>query len=190
MIVTTLPERCDRITGSTDRVDVQRTEEVRLQLRPELGVTDLLEEPGVEVPGIIDQDVDPPEPRHGSIDRRLRGSRIGDIQRHGQQVVLLAKCCGDLGGIPSRGDHEAAGLQGGPHQVDPHATGGAGDQPHRTGGVSHENSAFRWSDVTQSRRRPAPEAVPGYRVNDRHSLDRLWRPRFEPWTTGTTSASS
>ena len=48
--------------------DVQRTEEVGLHLRAELGVADLLEVAGVEVAGVVDQDVDAPEPLDGRVD--------------------------------------------------------------------------------------------------------------------------
>ena len=69
---------------------VQRTEEVRLHLCAELFGADLFEVSGIEVAGIVHENVDAAEP----IDRSLRGGdrglRVGDIQRDGQQVIVCA----------------------------------------------------------------------------------------------------
>jgi hypothetical protein len=60
--------------------DVEGAEEVRLHLGPELGVADLLEVAGVEVPGVVDQGVDAPEPPDGRVDGGLAGDWVGDVQ--------------------------------------------------------------------------------------------------------------
>src|SRR5215217_5063839 len=51
--------------------DVQRAEQGGLDLRPEVLRGDLLEEPGVEVARVVDEDVDAPEPLDGRQHRRL-----------------------------------------------------------------------------------------------------------------------
>src|SRR5436190_10007327 len=70
--------------------DVHRTEHGGLDLRPEVLRTDLLEESGVEVARVVDQNVDVSEPVHGSPDAYLRVRRIGGVELDGQDVLVLA----------------------------------------------------------------------------------------------------
>ena len=71
--------------------DVQRAEQVGLDLRPEVLGADLLEEPGVEVAGVVDQHVDAAEPSTAACDGRLGVGGVGDVELDGQQVVVLAQ---------------------------------------------------------------------------------------------------
>jgi hypothetical protein len=60
-----------RITGSCRASDVHWAEQQRLDLVADLFGTEFLEEAGVEVAGIVDQDVDPAELGDGGCDRGL-----------------------------------------------------------------------------------------------------------------------
>ena len=71
--------------------DVHGAEQRGLDLRPEVLRPDLLEEPGVEVPRIVDQNVDTSEPFDGSLDGRLGVGGIGDIELDGQEAIVLAQ---------------------------------------------------------------------------------------------------
>ena len=75
-IVTTRPARWARMTGRVARVTLTGPNRVVSICGPELLRAELLEEPGVEVPGVVDQHVDPTEPVHGQLDGRL-GARRG-----------------------------------------------------------------------------------------------------------------
>ena len=75
-IVTTRPERWAAHDRKGGAGDVDRTEQGGLDLRPELLRAELLEEPGVEVAGVVDQHVDPAEPVDGRLDGGL-GARRG-----------------------------------------------------------------------------------------------------------------
>jgi hypothetical protein len=109
--------------------DVQRAEQGGLDLRPEVLRADLPEEPGVEVPGVVDQDVDPPEPFHGRPDGRLGAGGVGNVELDGQQVVVLAQSRCDSAGVTPGGDHSVTSRECGPGDVGAHAAAGAGDEP-------------------------------------------------------------
>jgi hypothetical protein len=100
-----------------------------LELRPEVLRADLLEEPGVEVAGVVDQHVDAAEPVDGSLDGRLGVGRVGDIELDGQQVVVGAEHGADPLGAAAGGNDGVTGSERGLGEVDAHATAGAGDEP-------------------------------------------------------------
>src|SRR5215218_9718492 len=70
--------------GAQDRKDgagdVHRAEQGGLDLGPEVLGADLLEEPGVEVAGVVDQHVDASEPFHASLHGRLGVGAVGDVE--------------------------------------------------------------------------------------------------------------
>ena len=144
----------DRQDGASD---VQRAEEVRLHLRPELLRADLLEIARIEIAGIVDEYVDAAE----SVDRRLcgcdRGVRVGDIQRNGQQVVMLADrllhpvriAAGCNDGVP-RGQGRCAISTA-------HTAAGAGDEPNFV--VGHKICFLFVVMVTPRRRGVWPDAA-------------------------------
>ena len=81
--------------------------------------------------------VGPPGQRTFFLQART-GPRLVSVSMEKEQLVVLAECGGDLGSVPGGRDHRVAGVQGGLGQVDAHAAGGAGDEPDRASGVSHE----------------------------------------------------
>ena len=110
--------------------DVDRTEQRGLDLgAPVLG-GHLLEEPGVEAAGVVHQDVEVPEPLHGCVDRGLGGCGVGDVESHGEEVLVLAEGVGDALGLAGGGDHGVAGGQRCPGDVDAQASACAGDEPY------------------------------------------------------------
>ena len=81
--------------------DVQRAEQVGLDLRPEVLRGDFLEEPGEEVAGVVDQHVDAAKPLDGGLHGGLGAGGVGDVELDDQQIVRLAdglarpaRCCG------------------------------------------------------------------------------------------------
>ena len=128
-IVTTSPERWARITGSTARVTFSGPNKVVSTCARKSCGADLLEEPGVEVAGVVDQHVDPPEPLHGRSGGRLGGGRVGDVELDGQQVLVLAQGRCDSAGVAPGGDHGVTGGERGLGDVGAHAAAGAGDEP-------------------------------------------------------------
>jgi hypothetical protein len=99
---------------------------------------DLLEEPGVEVAGVVDEHVDASEPVDGSPDGRFGVGGVGDVEHDGQEVIVLAQGGGDGLGVAGGGDHGVAGRERRPGDVDAHATAGAGDEPNLL--VSHQTA--------------------------------------------------
>ena len=71
--------------------DVHRAEQVGLDLRPDVLGAELLEEPGVEVAGVVDEHVDAAEPVDGRLDGRFGGGGVGDVERNGQEVLVLCR---------------------------------------------------------------------------------------------------
>jgi Kef-type K+ transport system membrane component KefB len=131
-----------RALGAHDRQhgagDVDGAEQGGLDLGPEVLGADLLEEPGVEVAGVVDQHVDAAEPFDGSRDGRLGVGGVGDVELDGQEVVVRAERGADPLGVASGGDDGVAGGQGGLGDVDAHAAAGAGDEPNLL--VSHPSA--------------------------------------------------
>ena len=74
------PARCLRITGSTARVTFIGPKNQSLDLVSDLVGRELLEESGVEVAGIVHQDVDPAKRGDGSCDSCLSLVEAGDIE--------------------------------------------------------------------------------------------------------------
>jgi hypothetical protein len=110
--------------------DVHRPEQVGFELRPEVFGGDLLEEPGVEVPGVVDEDVDAAEPVERRPHASIRVRRIGDVELDGEEIVVPADCGGDLARIAPGGDDVVTGGERGASDVDAHTAAGAGDEPH------------------------------------------------------------
>ena len=123
--------------------DVHRAEQQRLDLVADLFGAEFLEEAGVEVARVVDQHVDPAEPRDGGLDRGLGVLGAGDVELHGEQVVVVADRRRDLRGIAAGGDDGVAGGQGGLGDVDAQATARAGDEPNLL--VSHAMCSLSWT---------------------------------------------
>ena len=109
--------------------DVHRAEQVGLDLGSHLGGADLFEVAGVEVAGVVHQHVDPPEPIDRRVDGRVDGGRVGDVELHREEVVVVAERGGDGVGVAGGGHDGVPGGEGGGGDVDTHAAGGAGDEP-------------------------------------------------------------
>ena len=140
--------------------DVHRAEQVRLDLGAHLRGADLFEVAGVEVAGVVDQHVDATEPLDRRIDGRLGRGGVGDVERHRQQVVVLAERGGDGVGVAGGGNHRVAGGERSLGDVDAHAAGGASDEPDLL--VSHVHHRTAGDDCGEG------DAVPG---NDRTPHD-------------------
>jgi hypothetical protein len=70
--------------------DVHRAEQVDLELTPDRGIGEGLEETQFGIAGIVDQHVDRTEPPGGLGGDRVRGFGVGDIEREGVQAIVLA----------------------------------------------------------------------------------------------------
>ncbi len=128
-IVTTRPERWARITGRAARVTLIGPNRVVSICARNSSGRDLLEEPGVEVAGVVDQHVEAAEPVDRRLDGRLGIGGVGDVELHGQQVIVRSDRRPDPLGVASGGDHSVAGGQRGLGDVDTHATASAGNEP-------------------------------------------------------------
>ena len=91
--------------------DVHRAEQQGLDLVADLIGAEFLEEAGVEVARVVDQHVDAAEPADGGLDRGLGVLGAGDVELHGQQVVVVAERRSDLRGVAAGGDDGVAGGQ-------------------------------------------------------------------------------
>ena len=100
----------------------------------------LLEEAGVEVAGVVDEDVDAAEPLERRLHRRLRGCQVRDVELDDEQVVGLADGVGNGFGVAAGGDDCVAGGECGLCDVDAHPAACAGDEPHLL--VSHLLQSF------------------------------------------------
>src|SRR5918994_4555217 len=76
--------------------DVHRAEQVRFDLRPDVCRAELLEEPGVEVAGVVHQHIETTEAFDGAVDRGLGVGWGGDVELDGQEVLGGADGGGDL----------------------------------------------------------------------------------------------
>jgi len=85
---------------------------VAFDLCPEVRRGDFLEEPGVEVAGVVHQDVDPAEPVHGCLDGGGRVGGVGDVELDREEVLVVADGLGELFGVAAGGDHGVAGWRG------------------------------------------------------------------------------
>src|SRR6266568_6443149 len=89
-IVTTRPERWARMIGSTARVTFNGPNRVvSICARKSSGLY-LLEEPGVEVAGIVDEHVDTAEALDGGLDGGLGVRATGDVELDDEQIVRFA----------------------------------------------------------------------------------------------------
>jgi hypothetical protein len=97
-----------RALGAHDRKyragDVHRAEQGGLDLGAEVLRADLLEEPGVEVARVVDEDVDPAEALDGRLHGRLGVVRAGDVQLDDQQILGLADGLGHRVGVTAGRD--------------------------------------------------------------------------------------
>jgi len=76
--------------GQDGAGDVHGAVEVGLDLPVQVLRGELLEEASVEVPGVVDQDVDAAEAVDGGLGGRVGVVQAGDVKLGGQQVVLRA----------------------------------------------------------------------------------------------------
>src|SRR5205823_2246117 len=121
--------------------DVHRAEKARGDVTLHLLRRQLLEEPGVEAGGIVDQHVDAAEAVDGRLDRGLGVLRAGDVELDDEQIVRVADCLRDGVGIAAGGHDVVAGGQRGLGEVDAHAASGAGDEPGLLEGHGCQQSA-------------------------------------------------
>ena len=131
----TWPLRCFAHDRQDRAGDVERAEEVRLHLPAVLLGADLLEESGVEVARVVDEHVDAAESLHGRLGRSFGGILVGDVERDGEKVVVLADGVAHAVGIAAGRDDRVSGGECRLRDLDAHAAAGAGDEPHRV--VSH-----------------------------------------------------
>lgn len=110
--------------------DPDGTEEVRLHLGAQVGLGELLDHAEEAVTGVVDDDVEPPEPLHGPLDGLEGRLPVGDVEGQCQDVVAVAAYerveRGDVTG--GRNDSVAAPQRGFRTQA-AEAARGAGDEP-------------------------------------------------------------
>ena len=135
----TCPLRCLRMTGRTARVTFSGPKKFVSICARNCSVTDLLEVAGVEVTGVVDENVDASKASDCGFGGGSRGCGVGDIQRQGKKVLVFAESCGDFGGVAGGGDDAVAGVEGGLGQIDAHAAGGSGNEPN----VGHDDAFLR-----------------------------------------------
>ena len=109
--------------------DVHRAEEVGLDLCTEVFGGDLLEEPGVEVAGVVDRHIYAAEAVDGGFNRGLGVGRVGHVQLHDRQVREFSDRLGHLVSIATRSDNLVAGSQSSLSDVDAHTAPRARNKP-------------------------------------------------------------
>ena len=128
LMVTTSPERWARMTGRTARVTFSGPNRlVSTWARKSSGVISS-KKPAWKLPALLTRTSIAAEALDRRVDGGLHAGRVGDVQRDGQQVVVVAERRGDLPGVAGGGDDAVAGVQGGAGDVDAHAAAGSGDQ--------------------------------------------------------------
>ena len=95
----------------------------------------LLEKPGLKIPGVVDQHVDVPEPFDGRSHRRLRRGQARYVQLHDEEVVSFADGVGQSFGVAAGCDDCVAGGERSLRDVDAHAAASPSDEPNAL--VSH-----------------------------------------------------
>src|SRR6266496_1242862 len=120
--------------------DVHRAEQEDLDLCPEVLRGDLLEEPGIEVACVVDEDVDVAKAVDGCLHRCLGILGVGDVELDNQQVVGLADGLGDSIGVAASCDDRVPGGQSGLGDMYAHSTACAGNKPNFL--LSHRTSSF------------------------------------------------
>ena len=129
-MVTTRPERWARICGSAARVTLTGPNRVvSIWARQSSGLISS-KNPALKLPALFTSDVEATEPLHGCLDRGLGGCGVGDVESHGQEVLVLSEGLGDALGLAGGGDHGVAGGQGCLGDVDAQAAACAGDEPY------------------------------------------------------------
>ena len=102
--MTTSPELLSAHDGKHGAGDVEWPEQVGLDLSPKIVGCDLLEETGIEVTGVVHEDVDASEASDGSLHRGSCVVRVGDIELHDEQVILLTQSFGHAFGVAPSSD--------------------------------------------------------------------------------------
>ena len=135
LMVMTWPLRCFRMIGRIARVTLSGPKKfVSICLRYCSGLISS-KKPGVEVARVVDEHVDAAESLHGRLGRGVRGVLVGDVERDGEEVVVLADGVAHSVGVAAGRDDRVSGGECRLRDVDAHAAAGAGDEPHRV--VSH-----------------------------------------------------
>ena len=128
-IVRSRPARCLRITGSTALLTFIGPKS-SVDLVSDLFGTEFLEEAGIEVAGIVHQDVDPAEFGDGGCDRSMGVLEAGDIELDCQQVVVVANRSRDLDGLATGGDDRVTSGQRCLSNVEAQTTARTDHAPH------------------------------------------------------------
>jgi hypothetical protein len=104
-------------------------EEVELEQEPELLVGGLLDRSHLRATGVVDEHVDAPEVLHRLLHRGSALPRVGDVERHDVDTLVLGEVGERLD--PARGrDHPLAARQHGVGDRTTEAARAAGDHPH------------------------------------------------------------
>lgn len=118
--------------------DIDQAEDVEVEQRPGLRVGDLLQRAEQAAAGVVDQDVDAPEPVHGGLDR-LRDAVVVRHVQGDREDVVGAPQIGRHAFRVSYGDRDiVTACQRGAGDFSADSTGGAGDKPR-----SHGKYLFR-----------------------------------------------
>lgn len=122
---TLVPQMRDRRTG-----DLYRTEQVRVELPLDLGITDLFRCAEQGLSGVADDDVDPLQFGEGSVDNVAHGCAIRDLQDGDPETVAVfrGKILKRIGPADRR-RHAIAALKQKLCQLAPKAAAGACDEP-------------------------------------------------------------
>lgn len=115
--------------------DVEWSEEVGLHLCSVLEGGDFFEESGLKVAGVVDQDVDVPEGVDAGLDGLDARGLVGDVERYGEELLVIADRCANTDCVASGGDDGVTGGKGCLCDLGAHTAAGAGDEPDRA--VSH-----------------------------------------------------
>jgi len=133
--------------GQDGARDVHRADEGCRQLPLHLLWSEFLEEAGVEVAGVVDEDVDASEGVDRGLDRGFGVLPARDVELDDEEVVVLAEGSAHGLRVATGRDDRVASREGCLRDVHAHPASGTGDEPDLLGGHRFSLMVVGWCAI-------------------------------------------
>ena len=162
--MTTAPDFCARMIGSTARSQGREAKHIGLEHRPDVGVVAFLDRREIAIAGVVDEDVDAAEAPPGGLDGGFDLGLLLDVEFERQRpLAVVADEIVDLR-LVARGDHDAiAALEQDLRQLPAEAGRAAGNEPNGFGRSVRHNGLERLEigeGESLARRPPGTQRLP------------------------------